>query len=68
MKVSAAVVSYTLADGGHLCNSRDTRWLKDLPAAGGIRLAYFGAYVLTYRVMACNRCYAANSDGLGSRP
>jgi hypothetical protein len=26
-------------------------------------LAYFGTYVLTYQVMACNKCYAANWDG-----
>jgi hypothetical protein len=26
-------------------------------------VAYFGTYVPTYQVMACNKCYAANSDG-----
>ena len=26
-------------------------------------VAYFGTYVPTYLVMACNRCYAANWDG-----
>jgi len=29
-------------------------------------VAYFGTYVLTYQVMACNRCYAANGDGWAS--
>ena len=26
-------------------------------------VAYFGTYVPTYQVMACNKCYAANGDG-----